>query len=192
YQHVAAQFNADRLTTVQIQYAHGLDQSMHIFLLWVRDPWLSPYYYAPPNNDLRDHLEERRQAAFMPFLFVPCYGVNPAVSLVHSRHAVGRVRWRVELSLTAARAVMEVKANSQFVQTVAAHRDVQGRLRFGLVAWENPSLLDWAFQADMSAAEYKEALAKRKQEGLRPVSVTSYDEEGTARYAASWVRYVTR
>lgn len=84
------------------------------------------------------------------------------------------------------------KATGLYVNTVSAYRSEIGELRFGVVAWENPANLDSTFKLGMTSSEYEVELAKQKQAGLRPVSVTSYDNQGIKRYAASWVRYKAR
>lgn len=41
----------------------------------------------------------------------------------------------------------------------------------------------------MSVAEYETELIRRKAEGFRPTTVTSYGDSKDPKYAAAWIRY---
>jgi serine/threonine protein kinase len=63
------------------------------------------------------------------------------------------------------------------------------QLRFMLVILDNPEQLDWAFRMDMSRDEYQEESARRKRQGLFPLSLTSHSQSENVRYNAIFGRY---
>lgn len=195
YQPETERRNKAGMPTIQMQYLEPPGKGMHVMLLWVRDPTILVYYLGPPTRRLPESLADQRKKGFKPFMFVPCHRPNPVINIMHTMGDSGRNQWRLEASLKKnelGRFTIEAMKNGLFIYSVAAHLNEQGDLRFSALAWENPARLDWTFQEDLTTAEYVAELAKQKREGLRPVSVTSYEEKGSVRYAASWVRYATR
>lgn len=72
---------------------------------------------------------------------------------------------------------------------LSAHWGDGARPRFMLVQVDNDDQVDWRFRMDMSLAEYKKESAGQKRQGLFPLALTSYGNDGDVRYAAVWVRY---
>ena len=191
----ATEYQADRYRALQAQYYDIPGKGMHILRVWLRDHGLFPTYYVFPHSNLETQLASVRKGGGKPSLLVPCHRPNPALTLMHWVTDGGHSGWRTGVNLTCEQLAPFAdasKAKNLFVSIAVAYRDEKGQTRFGAVAWENPARLDCAFKADMTTAEYEAELTKRKQEGLRPVTVTSYDDNGTTRYAASWVRFVMR
>jgi serine/threonine protein kinase len=179
---------------LQIHYCFDRDQDVHHLRVWVRDP-LPRAYWAHPNRTLDGHMAEHRKQGFKPDLFLPCQRPNPAAFNIHWMADSGRNKWRAEADLQReqlSRFSDEARANDLFVSLITGYQDEKGNTRFGMVAWENPAGLDWAFKLDLTTAEYETELSRRKKDGLRPVAVTSYGDVANPRYAASWVRYSAR
>jgi hypothetical protein len=99
-------------------------------------------------------------------------------------------KWEAEYTLTAE----ELLNSVEFAQRRGWRPDVVApsqdgsHLRFLLVTVENSDQVDWRFRMGMTLAQYRAESAAQKQQGLFPLTVSSYGDEDTVRYTAVWVR----
>jgi len=159
------------------------------------DDGIAIFLWGVPNDLLPKFVADRRQEGIKPYLLIPCNRPNPNFTVSHWYSDYGRKKWRLETGLTRgqlAKFAEEAKANDLYLTLVTAYRDPAGNIRFGAIAWENPDGRDWEYKDEMTTAEYGAEVRRRKADGFRPVTVTSYDDPEHPKYAAAWVRYFYR
>jgi serine/threonine protein kinase len=89
----------------------------------------------------------------------------------------------------------ELLATLEFYQRKGWRPDVvhsyleDGHLRHQFVVVDNSDKVDWRFRIDMSRADYEKESAQQKRQGLFPLTLNSYGNEGVIHYAAIFVRY---
>jgi serine/threonine protein kinase len=144
-------------------------------------------------NDFDKMVDELKKGKFVrPILIVPRYYVNSGDTLIFSIGAHGRTNWDVVrfLSLDELKQYIEkTRAEERFLFQLCGEAGAVGEARFSAIAHENTDNYDWDFQCDMSVAEYETELIRRKSEGFRPTTVTSYGDSNDPKYAAAWIRY---
>jgi serine/threonine protein kinase len=145
-------------------------------------------------RELDGHLNNTRRNGYKPVMFT-LHRRNPREPNVHTILDSSRGRWRLEPALSAEQLLTFatlVKSENLFMYLIEAYRDERGATRFAVVAWENPSGLNWVFKSGLRTAEYETELINQRKLGLRPVTVTSYGDPANPLYAAAWVQYITR
>lgn len=167
-------------------------QGFCLLNIFAENPVMLGEWVSPNSEFATKCVPQNRTAGCKPYHLRPFVRSNSGKTVSFWMGDHGHKNWRAEAGLTQSQTrgfTAESRAKKRYVSLVTAYRDDSANLRFGVIAWENPQDRDWEYLGEMTTAAYEAELVRRKKDGFRPVSVTSYGDPADPRYAASWVRY---
>ncbi len=171
--------------------SEGPPKNARALRFFVKDS-LNWFHWVRPWEEQVKVTEEQRGAGAKPLFSLPTCADAPHLMEVFFGPAGGRTNWRADFNLapdSLDEYANDVRQTGRYICDLRARKDENDQLRFVAFAWENPKGYDWDFKFDMTTREYEAELVRRKVEGFRPTTVTSYGDPADPKYAAAWIRY---